>query len=207
MAYHLTEKRLESARANLQKAWQAHRAKRALRPERPPNLKHGFFACDLRRSVILLGEDVSEYDAHVERFEHSLAPVTERERQIVAWLAEAAWRLIRGYRARANAQSRKLRKLLDSFVEQAPLNPRDTKALAFLLVEMFNDEPYLLACVTRLRDQFEWLLGRLFIERTGSDQGFRLESAAKSTKWNQMAGFDEGLGVGGEVLGTGDFRF
>lgn len=184
MAYNLTEKRLESARENLQKAWQAHRAKRALRPERPPNLKHAFFARDLRQSVILLGEDVSQYDAHVRRFEQGLTPQTERERQIVARLAEAAWRLIRGYRARANAQSRKLRKLLDSVVEQAPLNPRDTKVLAFCLVEMFNDEPYLLACVTRLRDQFEWLLGRLFIERTGSDQGFRSLSPAKFSKWD-----------------------
>ena len=63
MAYELTEKRLTAARANLKKAWAAHCAGRVPGPERPPHLKHGFFARDLRQSVILLGEDVAEYDA------------------------------------------------------------------------------------------------------------------------------------------------
>ena len=203
MAYNLTEKRREAARANLKKAWQAHRAGRVPCPERPPNLKHGFFARDLRRSVILLGEDVAEYDAHVHRFEQSLAPQTERERRIVARLAETAWRLLRGYRASAHAQARKLRQLLEMSAKPAPLSLHDTKALAFCVVENFEDDRYLLARLTFWREQLQWLFGRLFIERTGNDQGFRLESAAKSAKWDRRAAFDEGPGIGGEVLGAG----
>jgi hypothetical protein len=116
MAYQLTEKRLDAARANLKKAWAAHRAQRAARPERPPHLKHAFFARDLRQSVILLGENVGEYDAHVARFLNALAPLTERERRIVRRLAETVWRLLRGYQARAYAQARQLRRLLDIVV-------------------------------------------------------------------------------------------
>lgn len=193
MAYELTEKRLTAARANLKKAWQAHRAGRVPCPERPPNLKHGFFARDLRQSVILLGEGVAEYDAHVERFERFLAPATEPERRIVQRLAETAWRLLRGYRASAHAQARKLRQLTDI---GAPLNLDDTKALAFCVVENFEDDRYLLDRLTFWREQLQWLFGRLFIERTGSDQGFRLESAAKSAKWDKRAGFEGELRTG-----------
>ncbi len=187
MAYELTEKRLTAARVNLKKAWQAHRAGRVPYPERPPNLKHGFFARDLRQSVILLGEDVAEYDAHVQRFEKALAPRTERERRIVARLAETAWRLLRGYRASAHAQGRKLRQLMDI---GAPLNLDDTKALAFCVVGHFEDDRYLLDRLTFWREQLQWLFGRLFIERTGNDQGFRLESAAKSAKWDKLVPID-----------------
>ncbi len=187
MAYKLTERRREAARANLKKAWQAHCAGRVPGPERPPNLKHGFFARDLRQSVILLGEDVAEYDAHVERFQRCLAPKNERERRIVARLAETAWRLLRGYRASAHAQARKLRPLMDI---GAPLNLDDTKALAFCVVEHFEDDRYLQARLKFWREQLQWLFGRLFIERTGKDQGFRLDSAAKSAKWDKFVPVD-----------------
>jgi len=194
MAYELTEKRLTAARANLKKAWQAHCAGRVPRPERPPNLKHSFFALDLRRSVILLGEDVREYDAHVDRFVKALEPTTDRERRIVVRIAEAAWRLLRGYRARGHAQARKLRQLLEV---GAQIDLNGTKALAFCVVENFEDDRCMLAQVRYWQEQLRWLFGRLFIERTGNDQGFRLESAAKSKKWDKRAGFDEGLGDGG----------
>ena len=93
----------------------------------------------------------------------------------------------RGYRARAHAQARKLRQLLDV---SAPPSLRDTKTLAFCVVENFEDDRYLLDRLTFWREQLQWLFGRLFIERTGSDQGFRLESAAKSAKWDKRAGFE-----------------
>jgi hypothetical protein len=189
MAYQLTPKRLAAARANIRKAWQAHWLGRVPRPARPPNLRHGFFARDLRRSVILLGEDVREYDAHVQRFEQGLTPRTERERRIVRRLAETAWQLIRGYRARAHAQARKLRKEMDSVVDAAPLNDRETRALAYYLVETFNDERYLQDCVARMRNQFERLFRLLLIERTGSDMGLRVYSQAKFSKWDQEAPF------------------
>ena len=189
MAYELTPKRLAAARVNIFKAWQAHCAGRVPRPARPPNLKHGYFARDLRRSVILLGEDAAEYDAHVQRFEQGLTPQTERERRIVLRLAETAWQLIRGYRARAHAQSRKLRKEMESVVPNAPLNPRETKALALFLVETFNDERYLQDCVSRMRNQFERLFRLLLTERTGSDMGFRLYSHPTLSKWDMEAPF------------------
>ncbi|MFB3920375.1 MAG: hypothetical protein ACE145_01560 [Terriglobia bacterium] len=189
MAYMLTERRREAARENLKKAWEAHRAGRVPRPERPNNLKHGFFSLDLRKSVILLGGDVGEYDAHVARFEKALAPVTDRERRIVQRMAEAAWRLIRSYRARANAQARKLRRLMEFAARQAPLDPHQTKTLAVLSVKILSDEHYLLDCVTRLRNQFERLFRLLLTERTGSDQGFRIHSQKKFSKWDLAVPF------------------
>jgi len=189
MAYQLTPKCLAAARLNILKAWQAHCAGRVPRPARPPNLKHGYSARDLRRSIILLGEDAAEYDAHVRRFQQGLTPRTERERRIVQRLAEAAWRLIRGYRARAIAQERKLRRQMDSVVDGAPLNDRETRALGYFLVESFNDEAYLAACTKRLRNQFERLFRLLLIERTGSDMGLRVYSQAKFSKWDREVPF------------------
>jgi hypothetical protein len=189
VAYQLTPKRLAAARANLQKAWQANWLGPLNRAERPPNLRHGFFARDLRRSVILLGEDVTAYDAHVRRFQQGLTPRTERERRIVQRLAEAAWRLMRGYRARALAQERKLRREMDMVVDAAPLNDRETRALGYFLVQSFNDEAYLVACMQRLRNQFERLFRLLLIERTGSDMGLRYYSQAKFSKWDREVPF------------------
>jgi hypothetical protein len=189
MAYELTPRRLAAARANIQKAWAEHRAGRVRRSERPPNLKHGFFARNLRQSVVLLGEDVREYDAHLRRFEDALLPLNGRERRIVRRLAEAAWRLIRGYRARAQAQTRKLRKALERVAPHTPLDPFQTKVLAVFLVKMFSDEHYVLNCVTRLRNQFERLFRLLLIERTGSDQGLRIFSYRRFSKWDQAVPF------------------
>jgi len=185
MAYNFTDRRRETARANLKKAWAAHCAGRVPRPERPPNLKHGFFARDLRKSLILLGEDVREYDAHVDLFVKALAPTTDRQRRIVVRIAEAAWRLLRSYRARGHFHACKLRQLL----EMGPsIDLGGTKALAFCIVENFEDDHRLLERVRHWQEQLRWLFGRLFIERTGSNQGFRLESEAKSRKWDQRAG-------------------
>jgi len=189
MAFQFTEKRRVSALANLIKAREAHLAGRVPRSARPPNLKHGSFARDLRQSVILLGEDVREYDAHLERFEKVLTPSTERERVIVRRLAEAAWRLIRGYRARAGAQSRRLRQSLESIAPHAPLNTQQVHRLAVHLVDTFHDEDYLLHFVGRLRNQFERLIRLLLVERTGSDQGFRIHTHFKLSPYDLQAPF------------------
>jgi len=189
MPYELTPRRLATARANIQKAWAAHRAARVRRCARPPNLKHGFFSRNLRQSVVLLGEDVREYDAHVQRFEQALRPQNDRERRIVRRLAEAAWRLIRSYHVRAHAQTRKLRQALESVSPHTPLDPFQAKVLAAYLLEMFSDEHYVLNCITRLRNQFERLFRLLLIERTGSDQGFRVFSCSRFSKWDEAVPF------------------
>jgi hypothetical protein len=189
MAYQLTPKRLAAARANLAKAWAAHRAGKVPRPARPPNLKHGFFALDLRQSVIRLGEDLEAYDEHLRRFERVLTPQNEIEQRIVRRIAEAAWRLLRSYRARAHAQTRKLRKALETLAPHSPLNTRQTKRLALYLVEMFWDEHYMVNCVTRLRNQLERLFRVLLIQRTGSDQGFRVFSNRRLSKWDRAVPF------------------
>ena len=189
MAFQFTEKRRVASLANLKKAHEAHLAGRVPRPARPANLKHGYFARDLRKSVILLGEDVREYDAHIKRFEDVLTPRTERERRLVVRIAEAAWQLIRGYRARANSQARKLRQKLELTAQRSPLDTGNTIDLAFMLVEQFNDEAYLVDCVTRMRNQFERLFRLLLIERTGSDQGFRLYSHLNLSQWDMEAPF------------------
>lgn len=184
MAYRSTAKQRAASLANLKKAREAHLAGRVPRPERPPNLKHGYFARDLRRSVILLGEDAGEYDAHLERFEKALTPMTARERTIVRRLAETAWQLIRGYRARANSQSRRLRKKLLRVAQVSPLDPEQTRNLAFTLVEYFSDESFLQDCVARMRNRIERLFRLLLIERTGSDLGFRLHSHLNLSRWD-----------------------
>jgi len=189
MAYQLTPKRLAAARANLAKAWAAHRAGKVPWPARPPALKHGFFALDLRQSVIQLGEDVQEYDEHLRRFQRVFTPLGETEERIVRRMAEAAWRLLRGYRARAHAQTKKLRKALETVAPHAPLDIGQTKRLALYLVEMFWDEHYIVNCVSRLRNQFERLFRVLLIKRTGSDYGFRIFSNRRLSKWDQAVPF------------------
>jgi hypothetical protein len=200
MAYELTPRRSAAARANLEKALATLRVRNPARAARPPNLRHGFFTRDLRRSVILLGEDVREYDAHVERFERVFLPQTDVERRIVLRLAEAAWRLLRGYRARANAQTRKLRKLLEAEAARASLDPNHTWNAAFRLQQLFCDERYLFDCVNRLRNHMERLFRVLLIERTGSDQEFRTFSRRRLSEWDLPAPFkvrgeEQGLGI------------
>ncbi len=187
MAYELTPKRLAAARANLQKAFAALRERQAARPERPSHLQHGFYARDLRRSVILLGEDVREYDAHAERFERAFGPRTPIERRIVTRLAEAAWRLQRSYRARADSQGRKLRKLLETAAPYAPLDTRQTWHTAFRILELLSERDHLDRCVRLLRNQIERLFRVLLIERTGSDQGFRVFTRQRLGKWDRPA--------------------
>ncbi len=187
MAYELTPRRLAAARANLQKAFAALRARKAARPERPSHLQHGFYARDLRRSVILLGEDVREYDAHVERFERAFSPQTPIERRVVTRLAEAAWRLLRSYRARADSQGRKLRKLLEAAAPHAPLDTRQTWHTGFSILELLSEQDHLYQCVRLLRNQIERLFRVLLIERTGSDQGFRVFTHRRLGKWDRPA--------------------
>jgi hypothetical protein len=190
MAFQFTEKRRAAALGNLKKAREAHRAGRVPRPARPPNLKHGYFARDLRKSAILLGEDAGEYDANHQRFVDALTPRTDRERVIVRRLAETAWQLIRGYRARANSRSRKLRQKLERVAKYAPLDTEETIDLAFMLVFYFSDEEFLQQCVTRMRNQLERLFRVLLIERTGSDQRIRKYSHLDLSRWDMEGPFE-----------------
>ena len=175
MPYRLTPKRLAASRANLEKAWAAHRAQKARRPQRPSALKHGFFSLDLRKSVILVGEHAREYDEHLRRFRR---------------MAEAAWRLLRSYRARAHAQSKNLRQVLEGAAPHSPLDTDELQSLVFYLLGLFSDEGYMLDCITRLRNQFERLFRVLLIQRTGSDQGFRVFSSLRLSKWDRAIPFN-----------------
>ena len=190
MAYEFTERRRVTALENLSKAREAHLAGRVPRPERPPNLKHGAFARNLRQSVIRLGEDVAEYDAHLARFEEVWTPENERERVIVRRMAEAIWRLLRVYRARGRAQARQFRKVLGHVAPLAPLRPVEIQSLALHLISLFHDEGYLLTYTARLRNQFERLIRLLLAERTGSDQGFRLHTHFKLNAYDLEAPFE-----------------
>jgi hypothetical protein len=172
MAYEFTERRRVTALENLKKAREAHRARRVPRPERPPNLKHGYFARDLRRSVILLGEDVAEYDAHLQRFRDALTPRNERERILARRLGETAWQLIRTYHARAHCLARKIRQKLDRVVGCAPLPDWHLRDFGYMMTEIYLlEEPFLQHCSTRMRKQFERLFRLFLIERIGTDQG------------------------------------
>ena len=185
MPYRFTPKRLAASRANLEKAWAAHRAQRARRPERPSALRHGFYALDLRQSVILTGEEVREYDEHLRRFERVFTPTNKVEGLLVRRMAEATWRLLRSYRVRAHLQAKKLRQALEDAAPYSPNEPEGLKGLVSHLVASFTDEENLLQCVTRLRNQFERLFRVLLIERTGSDQGFRIFSSLRLSKWDR----------------------
>jgi hypothetical protein len=180
VAYEFTERRRAAALENLKQARAAHLAGRVPRPARPPNLKHGYFARDLRRSVILLGEDVREYDAHLERFAAALTPRTERERVLARRLGETTWQLIRTYHARAHLLKRKLRQKLDRVVSLASagaLADWYLRDLGYMLTELYlQEEPFLQQCSNRMRNQFERLFRLFLIERTGTDKGLRPRS-------------------------------
>jgi hypothetical protein len=185
MPYELTPRRLAAARANLEKAWVASREKKAGRPIRPSALKHGFYSLDLRRSIILLGEDVYEYDAHQHRLERVFRPQNAVERRVVRRLGEAMWRLLRTYRTRGMIQTRKLRRLLEASAS-APLDVEQTVDLACALVDLFLDEDYLQQCIRRLKNQMERLLRMFLTWRTGSDQGFRVYSHVRIRDWSHV---------------------
>ncbi len=177
MAFVLTERRRAACLANLEKARAALRARPSRRAPRPPNLKHGYFAQDLRKSVILLGEDVREYDAHIKRFAAALTPRTEREQVLARRLGETTWQLIRTYHARAHNLKRKLRKKLDRVVGCAPLPDWHVRDFGYMLTELYLlEEPFLQQCSTRMRKQFERLFRMFLIERTGTDVGLRPRS-------------------------------
>jgi hypothetical protein len=186
MPYELTPRRLAAARANLAKAWLATRAKKASRPIRPSALKHGFYSLDLRRSVILLGEDVREYDEHQHRLERVFRPQNAVERRIVRRMGEALWRLLRTYHTRGIIQKRKLRRLLEASAGSGLLNLEQMLDLAMALVDLFLEEDHLQQCIQRLKNQLERLLRMFLTWRTGTDQGFRIYSRLQAKDWSHV---------------------
>lgn len=188
MPYVLTPARRAACRENLKKAWLGCRAKRLARGTRPSALKHGFYALDLRRSVIQMGEDVGEYDAHLRRLARVFTPRNPTERRIVRRMGEASWRLLRAYRSMSLRQGRKLRKKLEAFAQPQPLTPDQTIEVAFQLLELLTDDTYLRECVRRLRNQIERLLRMLLVWRTGSDRGFRIYSHIRIRDWAHAFG-------------------
>ncbi len=188
MPYVLTPRRLAACRENLKKAWRGKTAKRLARGIRPSALKHGFYALDLRKSVIQMGEDVGEYDAHLRRFARVFTPRNPPERRIVRRMGEASWRLLRAYRSMSLRQGRKLRKKLEAFAPPHPLTPDQTIEVAFQLLELLTDDTYLRECVRRLRNQIERLLRMLLVWRTGTDHGFRIYSHIRIRDWSHAFG-------------------
>ena len=188
MPYVFTPRRLAACRANLQKAWHGKTAARLARGIRPSALKHGFYALDLRKSVIQVGEDVGEYDEHLRRFARVFMPRNPTELRIVRRMGEASWRLLRAYRSMSLRQGRKLRRQLEASVRPQPLTPNQTIDVAFEILELFTDDTYLRECVRRLRNQIERLLRMLLVWRTGSDRGFRVHSHIRIRDWSHAFG-------------------
>jgi hypothetical protein len=186
MPYELTPRRLAAARGNLEKAWLASREQKAGRPLRPSALKHGFYSLDLRRSVILLGENVWEYDEHQQRLVRVFRPQNAVEKRIVHRLGEALWRLLRTYRTRGIIQTRKLRRLLEASAASGPLDVEQTVELAMNLVDLWLEEDHLQQCIQRLKNQLERLLRMFLTWRTGTDQGFRLYSRLQTKDWSYV---------------------
>ena len=188
MPYVLTPARLAACRANLKKAWLGCTAQRLARGTRPSALKHGFYALDLRKSVIQSGEDVREYDEHLRRFERLFQPRNSTERRMVRRLGEASWRLLRAYRSMSLRQSRKLRRKLEELVRPQPLTPDQIIQAGFQLLELLSDDVYIRECSRRLRNQIERLLRMLLIWRTGTDKGFRIFSHVRIRDWSHAFG-------------------
>lgn len=188
MPYVLTPRRLAACRENLKKAWRAKTAQRLARGLRPSALKHGFYALDLRKSVIQMGEDVGEYDAHLRRFARVLTPRNPTERRIVRRMGEASWRLLRAYRSMSLRQGRNLRRLLDASAPPSFLTARQTVEFGLQMMDLFTDDAYLRECVRRLRNQIERLLRMLLVWRTGSDRGFRIYSHIRIRDWAHAFG-------------------
>ena len=104
-----TEKRRTAYLANLKKARAAGSVSRADAVIRLGPLRHGLFAKRVPESVARLGESLSEFEAHRQRFAQVFAPEDDVGQRLVRRLAETVWRRLRLHRAQACWEADRLR--------------------------------------------------------------------------------------------------
>jgi hypothetical protein len=155
-------------------------------------VKHGLYAKDLRQSVIRLGEDVGEYDEHLRRFVRAFVPQDEVEGKIVLRLGEAAWRLMRVYRARAAIMARDLQRLLERDPPPKALTGDETRLRAVELLTTFLNEGRVQDRLVRLQSHMERLLRLLLSLRTGGKPGFKLFARSHPNDWKILVGVAPG---------------
>jgi hypothetical protein len=165
--YLLTEKRLQTSLANLEKAIAARRSAKGNAAARLNALKHGLFANEtLAESVVRLGESKEEFDLHARLFERVFAPADDEEKEIVRGLAQTVWRRLRFFHAQACWEKQRLKSMFAEAPAPAQLDVVDTLARAEgLVMALMQFEPSYRA-LSKLEAQVEYWLRKLIRKRS-----------------------------------------
>lgn len=187
-----TEKRRTAYLANLQKAIAAGRSPHADAVIRLNPLRHGLFTKLVPESVARLGENLSEFEAHRQRFAQVFAPEDDVEQRLVRRLAETVWRRLRLHRAQACWEADRLRQLFAEAPRAARLTAEETERRAYALAHVLNDFQRFFAQAQQLEAQIERALRKLLRKRSGGAINFK----ALATRCDpRLEGLDEELNV------------
>ena len=192
-----TEKRRSAYLANLTKAMVARRAPGGSDAIRLNALKHGLFAARVPEGVARLGENLSEFEAHRQRFAQVFAPEDDVEQRLVRRLAETVWRRLRLHRAQACWEADRLRALLAGAPRAARLTAEETEMRAYALAHVLNDFQTFFAKAQQLETQIERALRKLLRKRSGGTISFKAFSIPRDLELEEL---DEELSVE-ELLG------
>ena len=187
-----TEKRRTAYLANLKKAIAAGRSPRADAVIRLNPLRHGLFTKLVPESVARLGENLSEFEAHRQRFAQVFAPEDDVEQRLVRRLAETVWRRLRLHRAQACWEADRLRALLAGAPRAARLTAAETEWRAYALAHALNDFQSFFAEAARFEAQIERALRKLLRKRSGGAISFKAFSIRRDL---EREGLDEELSV------------
>jgi len=187
-----TEKRRSAYLANLTKAMVARRAPGGSDAIRLNALKHGLFAARVPEGVARLGENLSEFEAHRQRFAQVFAPEDDVEQRLVRRLAETVWRRLRLHRAQACWEADRLRALLAGAPRAARLTAAETEWRAYALAHALNDFQSFFAEAARFEAQIERALRKLLRKRSGGAISFKAFSIRRDL---EREGLDEELSV------------
>ena len=168
-----TEMRRAALLANRAKAMVARRAPGGSDAIRLNALKHGLFAARVPEGVARLGENLSEFEAHRQRFAQVFAPEDDVEQRLVRRLAETVWRRLRLHRAQACWEADRLRTLFAEAPRAARLTAEETEMRAYALAHVLNDFQRFFAKAQQLEAQIERALRKLLRKRSGGRINFK----------------------------------
>jgi hypothetical protein len=137
--FRMTEARREASERNLRKALATPRTPESRLRSRFNHLQHGLQVRSLDETMVLLGEDPKELEAHRERFRRVFAPSGPAEEKVVRALAEAVWRRLRLFRAQAVRESKQLKKLFEFAPPVSGLDAEMTRSRLLILLTALTD--------------------------------------------------------------------
>ena len=155
-------------------------------------LRHGLFAQLVPEGIARLGESLSEFQAHRQRFAAVFAPEDDIEQRLVRRLADIVWRRLRLHRAQACWEADRLQGLFDEAPRAARLTAEETEQRACALAHVLNDFQRFFDKAQLLEAQVERALGKLLRKRSGG----AIEFKALSRRANrELRKFDDELSV------------